>query len=56
MGISRSASLVIAFLMKEYGMNYKEAHLYTKTKRNVVSPNASFEKDLIQFEEYLKNN
>jgi protein-tyrosine phosphatase len=42
MGVSRSASIVIAFLMKEYGMNYKEAHLFTKTKRDVINPNASF--------------
>lgn len=42
MGVSRSASIVIAFLMKEFGMSYKEAHLYAKSKREVVNPNASF--------------
>ncbi len=30
MGISRSSSLVIAFLMKEYGMKYEEAKIFTK--------------------------
>jgi protein-tyrosine phosphatase len=56
MGISRSSSLVIAFLMKEYRMDYHLALTYAKNKRKIVCPNEGFEKDLLRFDEYLKNN
>jgi protein-tyrosine phosphatase len=56
MGMSRSSSLVIAFLMKEYGMDYHNARIYTKNKRKIVQPNEGFEKDLLKFEDYLKKN
>jgi protein-tyrosine phosphatase len=36
MGMSRSSSLVIAFLMKEYGMKYKEAKAFAKKRRPIV--------------------
>jgi hypothetical protein len=40
--MSRSASFVIAFLMKERGMSFKEARDYTKSKRGIIEPNAGF--------------
>jgi dual specificity MAP kinase phosphatase/atypical dual specificity phosphatase len=49
MGMSRSSSLVIAFLMKEYGMDYHKARIYAKSKRKIVQPNEGFEKDLLRF-------
>jgi protein-tyrosine phosphatase len=54
MGISRSSTLVIAFLMKEYGMDYHKAFTFTKSKRDVIDPNEGFERDLKKFENYLK--
>lgn len=36
MGMSRSSSLVIAFLMKEYGMDYHKARIFTKGKRSII--------------------
>lgn len=42
MGMSRSSSLVIAFLMKEYGMSYAKAKKYTKDRREIVQPNEGF--------------
>ena len=56
MGMSRSASLVIAFLMKEYGMDYHSARIYAKNKRKVVHPNPGFEEHLKKFEKYLKEH
>lgn len=53
MGISRSASMVIAFLMKELGMDLKNAKEYVKEKRNIIDPNNAFMKDLKRFEEEL---
>lgn len=52
-GMSRSSTLVIAFLMKEYGMSYDKARALAKSKRPIVCPNESFEKDLIRFQDYL---
>ena len=40
--------------MKEYGMSYNKARALAKSKRPIVCPNDSFEKDLIRFQDYLK--
>jgi hypothetical protein len=42
--------------MKEYRMDYHLALTYAKNKRKIVCPNEGFEKDLLSFDEYLKNN
>ena len=49
MGMSRSASSVIAFLMKEYGMNNEEALEKVKKARPIVQPNDSFARQLVEF-------
>jgi protein-tyrosine phosphatase len=41
-GISRSASIVIAYMMDKYKMNYDEAFTYVKTKRPTIRPNTNF--------------
>ena len=41
-GISRSASIVIAYMMAKYKMNYDQAFSYVKTKREIIHPNANF--------------
>jgi len=50
MGMSRSSTIVIAYLMKVKGMRLSEAMAYTKNKRPVASPNAGFMSQLIQYE------
>ncbi|XP_064628774.1 dual specificity protein phosphatase 14-like [Lineus longissimus] len=52
-GVSRSASLVMAYLMKYQGMNLREAYYYTKARRSVIRPNVGFWKQLIDFEKRL---
>lgn len=42
MGVSRSASVVIAYAMKAYNWDFKEAFEYVKQKRSCIKPNASF--------------
>ena len=42
MGISRSASVVIAYAMKAYNWDFNEAIKHVKEKRNCVKPNKSF--------------
>lgn len=53
-GISRSASVVIAYLMKKQGMRYQQAFLYLKEKRTTISPNPGFAQQLKDYEKMLK--
>ena len=39
MGISRSATCVISFIMKEYGKDLSSALIHTKDRRTIVNPN-----------------
>lgn len=49
-GISRSATVVIAWLIKHHGMTLKEAFEHTKAQRRVIMPNEGFLKQLSDFE------
>jgi len=49
-GISRSSTVVIAFLMSKYKMTYAEALKLVKAKR-CVRPNEGFDQQLLLFEE-----
>ena len=54
MGVSRSASTTIAFIMKEYEQSLKDTLHQTKAKRNCVKPNPGFYKQLETYEELLR--
>jgi hypothetical protein len=41
-GISRSASFVIAYLMKLFGKSFEQTYGYVKTKRHRIDPNIGF--------------
>ena len=41
-GMSRSASVIITWLMFHKNMTYEEAYLYVKERRPVISPNITF--------------
>jgi protein phosphatase slingshot len=45
-GISRSASVVLAFIMKEKGWSLDESFEFVKNKRNCIRPNSGFLKQL----------
>lgn len=49
MGVSRSASVVIAYAMKAYNWDFSQAWKHVKDKRNCIKPNTSF---LLQLETY----
>uniref|UniRef100_A0A8C5LNS1 protein-serine/threonine phosphatase n=1 Tax=Leptobrachium leishanense TaxID=445787 RepID=A0A8C5LNS1_9ANUR len=53
MGVSRSASTVIAYAMKEYGWSMEKAYNYVKQKRSVARPNAGFMRQLLEYEGIL---
>jgi len=52
-GVSRSASLCIAYLMKYQGLSLKGAYNHVKTCRPIVHPNCGFFKQLIEYETRL---
>ena len=52
-GVSRSASVVIAYLMRYYSMNYEEAFKFVKTKRSFIRPNVGFVEQLKEYEKKL---
>lgn len=52
-GVSRSASICIAYLMKYQRMTLAKAYSYVKSKRSVVRPNPGFFKQLIDYENRL---
>jgi len=51
-GRSRSASIVIAYLIKVFGINVKTSIDILKTKRAIIEPNKSF---IIQLENYYNS-
>ena len=53
MGVSRSASVVLAYLMKEFNWNYEQAFQFTKQKRNCINPNDGFKQQLATYESIL---
>lgn len=46
MGVSRSASTVIAYAMKEYGWSLEQALRHVKERRPIVHPNPGFMRQL----------
>jgi hypothetical protein len=53
-GVSRSATIVIAYLMKEKEMYIKDAYNLVKSKRSYIGPNDGFIKQLHQFQRKLQ--
>ncbi|XP_028904848.1 protein phosphatase Slingshot homolog 1 isoform X2 [Ornithorhynchus anatinus] len=53
MGVSRSASTVIAYAMKEFGWPLERAYSHVKEKRGIARPNAGFMRQLSEYEGIL---
>lgn len=49
-GISRSATLIIAYLMKSNKMTYIDAYNYVKERRSIIKPNQGFINFLKEYE------
>jgi len=52
-GVSRSATIVIAYLMKSEGMTFRSAFDHVKQHRSCICPNEGFQKQLKEFGEKL---
>jgi protein-tyrosine phosphatase len=55
-GISRSTTILIAYMMKMYNMKFKKAYWYVIEKRVDVMPNDNFIRILKRYEKYLKSS
>ena len=53
-GISRSPTLVIAYIMQLFHINSDKAYKYVKNKRPIIAPNFNFMGQLLTFERVLK--
>lgn len=52
-GVSRSATITIAFLLLHSRMTMTDAYRFVKTKRHIISPNFNFMGQLLDFEQAL---
>lgn len=55
-GVSRSATLCLAYLVKHRGMSLREAYVHLKKARPCVRPNCGFFNQLIDFERKTRGN
>ncbi|KAK4324951.1 hypothetical protein Pmani_004440 [Petrolisthes manimaculis] len=53
-GISRSATVAIAYVMKHLSLPFDEAYMYVKTRRPTISPNINFVGQLAELDRQLK--
>ena len=53
-GMSRSVTVVLAYLMKYQGYSLNNAYDYVKQRKSNISPNFSFMEQLLQFESSLR--
>ena len=56
LGISRSTSILIAYMIKHYGYSVKKSLDFIKSKRKQVNPNNGFINQLYSFERYIANS
>ena len=53
-GVSRSATIVIAYLMKEHGLSFSAAFKFVKNKRCFINPNEGFRRQLVHYQNELE--
>ena len=52
-GVSRSAALVIAYLMRRFGWNAEKSRKFVHDRRSLIAPNNGFWRSLCAFEGQL---
>ncbi|XP_028518181.1 dual specificity protein phosphatase 10 isoform X2 [Exaiptasia diaphana] len=54
-GVSRSATVTVAYVMKHLGLSLNDAYKFVKEKRPEISPNLNFMGHLLKYEKNKKN-
>ncbi|KAJ0171128.1 hypothetical protein K1T71_013327 [Dendrolimus kikuchii] len=49
-GVSRSATIVIAYIMEKYKLTFEQAFLYVRQRRKFINPNPGFVNQLKEFQ------
>lgn len=49
-GVSRSATIVIAYLMEKYKLTFEQAYLYVRQRRRFINPNPGFVRQLREYQ------
>ena len=52
-GVSRSPTIAVAYLIKNFPMSMIEAYRFVKSRRSIISPNLNFMGQLLEFEQSL---
>ena len=55
-GVSRSPTIAIAYLIKNFPMRMVEAYKFIKCRRSIISPNLNFMGQLLEFEKLIKGD
>lgn len=55
-GISRSPTIIMAYVMKHLKIGFEDAFNFIKETRSTINPNAGFVSQLKDYEDNLKNN
>jgi len=53
-GVSRSPTIAVAYLIKNFPMSMVDAYRFVKSRRSIISPNLNFMGQLLEFEQTLK--
>lgn len=53
MGVSRSPSITISYIMKKNKWKYEESHDFVKSKRSIINPNDGFVRQLKEWEKII---
>jgi atypical dual specificity phosphatase len=53
-GVSRSASIIIAYLVRYREMSLRDAYMLVRGKRSIIRPNVGFWKQLIEYEHHVR--
>ncbi|KAK8377959.1 hypothetical protein O3P69_018696 [Scylla paramamosain] len=55
-GVSRSATVAIAYVMKHLSLPFEEAYMYVKSRRPTISPNINFVGQLAELDRQLRRD
>jgi len=55
-GVSRSPSLIMAYLIRYQGLNLRDAYDYVAERRRIIDPNEGFVRQLLKYEKICNEN